>query len=68
MFARQPDHDPQQTRALQDAIRAGKVRALHALIKKGVYVDGIAFDLARSHMPKEVPRLRDHMRKAYYGE
>ena len=46
---------------------ASRVRALHALIKKGVYVDGVAFDLARVHMPKEVGRLKDHMRKAYYG-
>jgi hypothetical protein len=67
MFLRPPDHDPEQTRALHTAIRARKVRALHALIRKGVYVDSTAFELALGHLPKQVDRLRDHMRKTFYG-
>ncbi|GAB3513072.1 hypothetical protein [Pseudoxanthomonas daejeonensis] len=67
MFIRQPDHNPDQTRELHAAIRAGKIKALHALVKKGVYVDGLAFDLARVHMPKQAERLKDHQRKTYYG-
>ena len=60
-------HDPEQTRKLYKAIRERKVRALHALIKKGVYVNGTAFDLARGHMPEQVEKLTDHMRKTFYG-
>lgn len=67
MFIRLPDYNPEHTRALHAAIRAGKIKALHALIKKGVYVDGTAFDLVRGHMPKEEERLRNHQRKTYYG-
>ena len=52
-------HDPEQTRKLYKAIRERKVRALHALIKKGVYVNGTAFDLARGHMPEQVEKLTD---------
>lgn len=62
-----PDYDPQHTHALHEAIRDRKRRALHALIKKGVYVDATAFDLARGFMPTEVPRLVEHQRKRFYG-
>lgn len=61
------DHDPEQTRKLYKAIREQKVRSLHSLIKKGVYVSGTAFDLARVHMPEQVEKLTDHMRKTFYG-
>ena len=67
MFQRLPDHDPALTKDLHEAIRKRKVRALHALIKKGVYVDGTAFDLAKAHMPRKVLALNDHMRKVFYG-
>lgn len=80
MFIRQPDHTPIKTPELHAAIRAGKVKALHALIKKGVFVevngtktrqevyaDGTAFDLAKIHMPEQVPVLREHMVKNFYG-
>lgn len=69
-----------KTNEIHDAIRAGKVRALHALIKKGVFVevngvkrkeavyaDGTAFDLAKAYMPKQVKFLREHMVKNFYG-
>lgn len=66
-----PDHDPEQTKKLHEAIRSRKVRALHSLLKdhngSRVYVDGLAFDLARSHMPAKVGLLGDHMRKHFYG-
>lgn len=61
-----PDRDPEQTRKLHDAIRARKVRALHALIKKGVYVDATAFELARGCMPEKVPALIEHQRRTFY--
>jgi len=80
MFIRQPDHAPQKTPELHAAIRAGKVKALHNLIKKGVfvevngakvrqeiYVDGTAFDLAKAYMPEQVQPLREHMVKSFYG-
>lgn len=42
-----PDtQDRSLTPALHEALRKRKVKALHALIKKGVYVDSTAFELA----------------------
>ena len=59
--------DRSMTPALHDAIRKGKVKALHALIKKGVYVDATAFELARGAMPQKVDALIEHQRKTFYG-
>lgn len=62
-----PDYDPAQTKRLHEAIRAKKLKALHALIRKGVYVDATAFTLARQHTPEKVPALIEHQRKTFYG-
>ena len=63
-----PDtHDRSLTPALHEALRKRKVRALHALIKKGVYVDSTAFELARGCMPEKVETLVAHQRKTFYG-
>lgn len=65
-----PDHDPAQTKKLHEAIRAQKPRALQSLLQQRngslVYVDDIAFNLARSLMPKKVDKLIEHMQVHFY--
>lgn len=65
-----PDYDPELTRKLDDAIRARKTRALHALLKdhngSRVYVDDKCFMRAKQFMPEKVQMLRDHMVKHFY--
>ena len=66
-----PDHDPALTKTLHEVIVSQKVRKLQSLLQKRngslVYVDDQAYALAKSHMPKQVSRLDDHMRKHFYG-
>ena len=66
----QPDHDPEQTKELRKVITTGKVRKLNAFLRihegSKVYVDDIAFALARGHMPEQVPKLAALMRKNFY--
>lgn len=61
-----PEPNPEQRKKLHAVIRANKVRSLHALIKKGVYIDASAFDLAKQFMPEQVPTLIKHQLKTFY--
>lgn len=66
-----PDYDPTLTKELHAAILSQKVRKVHALLKRHngslVYVDDTAYALAKGLMPKQVPRLDEHMRKHFYA-
>ncbi len=66
-----PDYDPALTKTLHEVIVSEKVRKLQSMLQKRngslVYVDDQAYALAKIHMPKQLPRLNDHMRRHFYG-
>ena len=66
-----PDYDPALTKTLHEVIVSEKVRKLQTMLQKRngslVYVDDQAYALAKIHMPKQLPRLNDHMRRHFHG-